>query len=53
MKERAVLEWIANNPGQKWVDKDFPPNSNQFYEDTANLPPWGIIPKNLEWRRPD
>lgn len=52
-KENAVLQWLANNPGQRWVDKEFPPSNAQFYEDTANLPSWGLVFKNLEWRRPD
>jgi hypothetical protein len=51
-KEAVILQWLANNPGQKWVDKDFPANNTQFYEDTANLPSWGAIFKNLEWKRP-
>ena len=49
----AILQWLAANPGQRWIDKDFPQNNGQFYEDTANLPPWGPIFKNLEWKRPD
>lgn len=52
-KEAAVLQWLSNNPGQKWVDKDFPISNAQFYEDTANLPTWGAIFKNLEWKRPE
>ena len=52
-QENAVLQWLANNPGQRGVDKEFPPSNAQFYEDTANLPVWGLIFKNLEWRRPD
>lgn len=52
-KEAVVLQWLQNNPGQKWVDKDFPAANAQFYEDTANLPAWGAVFKNLEWRRPE
>ena len=52
-KETAVLQWLAANPGQKWVDKEFQANGTQFYQDTANLPEWGMIFKNLEWRRPE
>lgn len=53
IKENIILQWLAQNPGQKWVDKDFPTTSSQFYEDPANLPPWGYVFKNLEWRRPE
>lgn len=52
-KQNAILQWLSNNPGQKWVDKDFAPSNSQFYEDTANLPPWGALFKNLEWKRPE
>ncbi len=52
-KEDTILQWLASNPGHKWVDKDFPTTGSQFYEDTANLPPWGLLFKNLEWRRPE
>jgi len=52
-KEAVILQWLHNNPGQKWIDKDFPANNSQFYEDTANLPTWGAIYKNLEWKRPE
>jgi hypothetical protein len=47
------MQWIHNNPGQKWIDKEFPANGTQFYEDSANVPAWSPILKNLEWRRPD
>jgi hypothetical protein len=46
-KETAILQWLSANPGQKWVDKEFATNNSQFYEDTANLPSWGAIFKNL------
>lgn len=52
-RENIILQWLANNPGQKWTDKDFPVGNGQFYEDTANLPLWGSLFKNLEWRRPE
>jgi len=46
-KETAILQWLSANPGQKWIDKEFAANNSQFYEDTANLPAWGAIFKNL------
>lgn len=46
-KQTEILNWIEAHPGQKWVDFEFPCNSSQFYDDPANLPPWGSTLKNL------
>ena len=37
-KEDEIVQWMENNPGEKWIDNDFPCNSSQFYEDAANIP---------------
>lgn len=52
-KEAEIIAWLEGHPGQKWVDNQFPCNSTQFYEDAANLPEWGCVLKNMEWKRPD
>lgn len=51
--EDSIIQWLENNPGQKWVDNDFPCNSAQFYENAASIPEWGTTLKNIEWKRPE
>lgn len=45
--EDSIIQWLENNPGQKWVDNDFPCNSAQFYENAASIPEWGTTLKNI------
>jgi hypothetical protein len=52
-EESSILLWLQNNPGQKWTDSSFACSTSQFFEDPANLPTWGCLFKNLEWRRPE
>ena len=32
-QEDAVLEWLANHPGEKWTDPEFTCSYRQFFQD--------------------
>jgi hypothetical protein len=51
-QEDAVLDWLTNNPGEKWTDPEFRSEMEQFYDDPINQPAWSPGFKNLEWKRP-